>query len=337
MNNPPRELQLRTARARIVEALGTEQLAALHAPNLPLDVAAIFGSIAAFLLLAWQLAVRGVGDPLWWVFLLLQGNLIVVMGIINHDAFVHRKLFPTPFRWVISSILAWPAQLRSALYERQHLGHHRHLGTDDDTEMHKHGIDTAFRRFVYATPALLVFRAVFYRGLVVKQASRPAAGGEQRERWERNTRFALVALALASLAWDWRLLVVGYLLPFATVTPLVNTLRIVLEHFDLERDNPLWVGTFYRTGWVTRPMFWWGTGDCHMVHHFYANIPFYRMPAALRLIRPILQKEGVYEHRSLLPLLKDWFTASRGHWSVPAAAAPTAAAPLRETLETTAP
>ena len=95
----------------------------------------------------------------------------------------------------------------------------------------------------------------------------------------------------------------------------------MLEHFDLDRTNPLWVGTFYRTGFLTRPLFLWSTGDCHLVHHYYANIPYYRMPQALRLMSPILRREGVYEHRALLPLLVDWFTGARTHWTVPAAAA----------------
>lgn len=315
--DPSRELQLRTARAIIARELGPERLARLHQTNLALDLAAIFGLVALFLACAWELATGTIREPLWWVCLVLQGNVIVAMAILNHDAFVHRKLLPMPLRWVVSSILAWPAQLRSALYESQHLTHHRMLGTDGDTEMHKHGVDTAFKRIVYATPALIVFRTLFYRGLIVRQSAKPAHGGETRLKWEKATRYSLLALALASLAWDWRLLVFGYLLPFATISPMVNTLRIVLEHFDLDRDNPLWVGTFYRTGPVTRLMFWWGAGDCHMVHHFYANIPFYRMGEALRLIRPILMSHGVHEHRSLARLLAQWFSGSRPHWSVP--------------------
>ncbi|MDP3619297.1 MAG: fatty acid desaturase [Ramlibacter sp.] len=314
---PPRELQLRTARAVIAKTLGPQQLAQLHEQNLAMDLAAIFGSIALFCLLAWQLATASASSLIWWLCLGLQGNLIVVMGIINHDVFVHRKRLPTPWRWIVSSILAWPAQLRASVYESQHLAHHRGLGTDNDTEMHKHGLDSAMRRLLYATPALLVFRMLFYRGVHARPPARPVHGGDPRLRFETNTRRVLIACALLSLAFDWRLLVVGYLLPLLVVSPLINTLRIVLEHFDLDAGNPFWVGTFYRTGFITRPMFWWGAGDCHIVHHFYANIPFYRMPAALRLLRPILQAQGVYEHRSLAPLLADWFRARRGHWSVP--------------------
>jgi fatty acid desaturase len=319
---PPELLQLRAARALIARELGAEQLHRLHAQNRAIDLAAIFGLIGLFLACAWELATGSVRDPLWWLCLVVQGDAIVVMGILNHDVFVHRKLLPERIRWVLSSVLAWPAQLRSALYEGQHLAHHRSLGTEGDTETYKHGIDTAFRRVVYATAAMIAFRAIFYRGVIARQKTKPAHGGERRLRWERNTRRTLLVLALASLAWDWRLLVLGYLLPFAVVTPVINTVRIVLEHFDLEPSNPLWTGTFYRTGVVSGVMFWWGTGDCHIVHHFYANIPFYRMPAALRLIRPILRRGGVYEHRSFTALMWQWFSGSRPYWSVPPAAQP---------------
>jgi fatty acid desaturase len=322
--DPTRELQLRAARAIIARELGPERLARLHETNLAIDLAAIAGLIGLFLACAWQLANGSITSPLWWLCLVVQGDVIVLMAILNHDAFVHRKLLAPPLRWVVSSILSWPAQLRSALYESQHLTHHRMLGTDGDTEMHKHGVDTAFKRIVYATPALVVFRALFYRGLIVRRSAKPAHGGDSRLRWEKGTRYALVAAALASLAWDWRLLVIGYLLPFVTISPLINTVRIVLEHFDLDRDNPLWVGTFYRTGFFSRLMFWWGAGDCHMVHHFYANIPFYRMGDALKLMRPILVRHGVHEHRSLARLLLQWFSGSRPHWSVPPSAAPEA-------------
>lgn len=317
---PQPELQLRAARALISQELGPERLARLHESIPALDIAAILGLFGAFFLCAWQLATGSVSEPLWWLALAVQGDLIMVMAIHNHDAFVHRKLLPTPLRWVVSQALAWPAQLRSALYESRHLVHHRALGTDGDTEMHKHGLRGAWRRIVYATPAVIVLRALFYRE-VAMQPTRAAHGGALRLRWERATRLGLWAIALSSLALDWRWLVFGYLLPFITVTPVLNTIRIVLEHFDLDRENPLWVGTFYRTGPVTRLLFWWGAGDCHMVHHFYANIPFYRMPAALRLIRPILQRQGVYEHRSLPALLRDWFSGTRAHWTLPAAAA----------------
>jgi fatty acid desaturase len=323
-------LQLRAARALIARELGAEQLHRLHKGNLVLDLLAIFGSIGLFLLLACKLATGSVGDPLWWLWLVVQADLVLVMAFINHDAFVHRKLLPARLRWALSSVLVWPSQLRGAVYEDQHLTHHRALGSQDDTELYKMSIDSTLRRIAYATPFLMVYRAFVLRGKTSSVGvPASAAGVRQRDpvraRWENATRLVVLALVVAAAVWDWRLVVFGYLLPFATVTPVLNTLRIILEHFDLKHQNPLWVGTLYRTGPITRLMFWWDAGDCHLVHHFYANIPFYRMGAALRLIRPILLRGGVYEHTSLARLVVDWFSASRGHWSVPLEAAAEAA------------
>jgi fatty acid desaturase len=316
--NKATEPPMRAARAIIARELGPEALARLHEANPLLDMLSIFGSIAAFALFAWALARESIHDFSWWLCLVLQGDLILVMSIVNHDVFVHRKLLPTPLRWVLAQVLTWPAQLRSSLFESRHLTHHRELGTDGDPEFYSRGLDTGTRRWLYATPVMLVFRAVIYREQDIGKKERPAHGGEQRLRIEKRTRIALWALAAASLAFDWRLLVFGYLLPLAVITPLFNTVRIVLEHFDLGRANPLWPGTFYRTGFFSRAAFLWSAGDCHVVHHFYPSIPFYRMPQALRLMRPILLHEGVHEHRSLAPLMGDWFSAARAHWTVPA-------------------
>jgi fatty acid desaturase len=318
---PPRELQLRAARAAIVRALGTEQLARLHETRLAWDLAVIFGAMALFLACGWVLGTGSVREPLWWLCLLVQADLVLVMAFINHDAFVHRKLLPPRLRWVLSSILVWPSLLRGATYEHKHLTHHRHLGTGDDSELYKQDIDTAVKRILYATPAVMFYRAFFLRGqtssvgLTGPAAAR--AGNAQRERYEQGTRLVVLGLVVALAAWDWRFVVFGYLLPFAVVTPVFNTMRIVLEHLDLDRGNPLWVGTFYRTGPLTRLMFWWDAGDCHLVHHFYANIPFYRMGRALDLMRPILLRAGVVEQRSLPLLLAQWFSGRRAHWSVP--------------------
>ncbi len=316
-----RELQLRAARAAIVRELGTDQIARLHETRLAWDLAAIFGAIALFIACGWVLGAGSVRDPLWWLCLLVQADLVLVMAFINHDAFVHRKLLPPRLRWVLSSILVWPSLLRGATYEHKHLTHHRHLGTGADSELYKQEIDTAFKRILYATPAVVFYRAFFLRGQtssVGLSGAAPARGDNaQRQRYEQGTRLAVLGLAIALAAWDWRFVVFGYLLPFAVLTPLFNTMRIVLEHLDLDRGNPLWVGTFYRTGALTRLMFWWDAGDCHLVHHFYANIPFYRMGRALELMRPILLRAGVVEQRSLGALLAQWFSGRRAHWSVP--------------------
>lgn len=317
----PRELQLRAARAAIAAELGADRLAELHKGHPLLDGIAIIGAPVLFLLCAHVLGAYNVRDPLWWFCLVVQGDLVLVLAFINHDAFVHRKLLSPPLRWILSSILVWPSQLRAATYERQHLTHHRALGTGNDTELYKQGIDTAWKRILYATPGALLYRAFVLKGktssVSIEAGSATVGIDRVRAKYERFTRWVLLVMVAAVAAWNWRYVVYGYLLPFATVTPLLNTMRIVLEHFDLDRRNPLWVGTFYRTGPISRLMFWWDAGDCHLIHHFYANIPYHRMGRALALMRPILLREGVFEQTSMPRLLWDWFSGRRAHWSVP--------------------
>ena len=308
----------------IVKKLGAEKLAELHRSNMALDLGAISGCLALFVFLAFELATGSARAPLWWLSLFVQGNLILILAYLNHDVFVHRKLLRPKLRWVVSSVLVWPSQLRASAYEEKHLLHHRALGTEADSEFYKHSINTRLRRFLYATAAMVFYRAIFLRGQTASlSVERPGAArkDQPRARYERVTWWAILAAALAAALVDYRLVLYGYLLPYVVVTPILNSIRIILEHFDLEPGNPLWNGTFYKTGPLTRVMFWWDAGDCHLVHHFYANIPFYRMAQALRLIRPILISHCVYEHRSLVGLMREWFAGSRAHWSVPLEAA----------------
>jgi fatty acid desaturase len=320
----------------IAKELGAEKLAELHRPNLALDLAAIFGGLALFVFLAWELGTGSARDPWWWLCLFVQGDLILILAFLNHDVFVHRKLLRPQLRWIVSSVLVWPAQLRPAAYEEKHLLHHRALGTEADSEFYKHSIITRLRRFLYATAAMVFYRAIFLRGQtasvsVVRLGT--ARTNQPRARYERVTWWALLAAALLAALMDYRIVLYGYLLPYAVVTPVLNSIRIILEHFDLAPGNPLWNATFYKTGPLTRVMFWWDAGDCHLVHHFYANIPFYRIGQALRVMRPILIRHGVYEHRSLARLMRQWFAEGRAHWSIPLEAArqPMSPLPLNQT------
>jgi fatty acid desaturase len=311
----------RQARRWIIERIGPDQLRALHAPRPWLDAAVLSGGLALFALLAWLLASGGARDPWWWLCLAVQGNLVLVLAYINHDAFVHRKLLPRRLRWIAAALLTWPGQLRAGRYEEQHLTHHRALGTPQDTERYKLALDGPLRRILYATPAALYLRMVVFRGLTAS-FSMPADGdlrsrSDGRNRLDAAIWWSLLLVLLALAALNYRIVVFGYLMPLLVVTPLINSVRVALEHFDFDPEHPLWVGTFYRTGPITRLVFWWGAGDCHMVHHFFPAIPFHRMGEAVRLIRPVLIERGVVEHRSLVSVLGQWFAGNRGHGSVP--------------------
>lgn len=102
----------------------------------------------------------------------------------------------------------------------------------------------------------------------------------------------------------------GYLI---AVTPVFNTIRIVLEHFEVRMGDGFQIATAYKTGVLTRYAFFWVAGDCHIVHNLFPRIPFYRISAALRSMTPILQSAGVIQRRSLIELLYFWLLLGSPH------------------------
>ncbi len=85
-------------------------------------------------------------------------------------------------------------------------------------------------------------------------------------------------------------------------------------------DNRFHVATYYRTGPWTRALFLWDCGDCHLVHHVFDQIPFYRMGQAVDLLRPILLRAGVIQRTSLWTLLRGYYVdvlPHRARWHYP--------------------
>ena len=89
----------------------------------------------------------------------------------------------------------------------------------------------------------------------------------------------------------------------------------VLEHADADPDNPFNWSTWYRTGPVTRLLFFWDSGDCHVIHHIYPRLPFYNMSRAVRLMEPVMTAAGVVQRHSFLQMLKGWFIDNHPHRS----------------------
>ncbi len=297
-------------RKQIWDRLGRDTIHALHRENLILDYSALAGLFALFAGLAAALATLPLG-PLWLLCLILQGFLIQIFALANHDLFVHRRVVPAPWSYALSVALTTPALLSATRYHYGHHAHHRHLGGNGDSELFKIDIDTTWRRVLYCT----------FLGIKLTEAGRftrrqrkidppiirpDMVEVRRRIRFERHLATVWL-LAIVALAFVWpNLMIFGYLLPLLLVTPIANTLRTILEHSEFEPAQAFYINCFYRTGWLTRPLFFWDSGDCHLVHHIFPRIPFYRIGAALEHMRPIFLEAGVVERRNLWVLLWQW-------------------------------
>jgi fatty acid desaturase len=309
----------------VTQALGTDSIRSLHKENRAIDVL-----VGVCLLLLTTVNAAALGElavgPIWVGLLVLQGFLFQILAFYAHDVFVHRNAGSARARAVLGPLFMTPATQVYSEYRHAHLSHHRYVNTASDSEEYKRDFDRRWVKVSLLTLAgtQLSWFGGFRRG--DRTPWKPDYSEPEARRVKMETYVVVlwlaVAVGLALLAPGP--IIRGYFLPLVLVAPVASSLRVILEHADSDPGDPLKNSTFYRTGWVSGPAFFWDSGDCHLVHHLFPAIPFYRMRRAVRLIRPVLIDAGVQEHRSFLSLLKSWFIDNKAHgtpWREPASSA----------------
>jgi fatty acid desaturase len=312
------------ARRELVEAFGRDRILALHRPVPVVDWLAVVLHWALFLGLVRLLGTLEPLGPAWAACFVAQGFVIMAFGYALHDLYVHRHLGGRRFAYWAGLVTGVVAYLLRTPYAETHYDHHVHTGTDPD-EAYKDDLDRRWKRLLFLTP--VGYLLAFHRQLVSERAARfPAPEGTfrldaeaRRKAWTERKFLLSCWAALLVLAAFWpRHVLFGYVLPLLVVLPVINAVRTVLEHAETNPENLFHCATFYRTGPLTRLLFYWDGGDCHLVHHIFPNIPFYRMGKAVDLFRPYLVARGVRERRSLPALLYGFFVRNEPHralWS----------------------
>ncbi len=309
------------ARRAIARELGAATIARLHKQNPLFDWLAVIGLPCLFATFVVAL-VRLEFGIFWLTCFILQGFVIQAMAYAVHDLFVHRCVGGTRVGYVLGVLFDLPIFYRRTWYALYHLDHHKYIGTKLDPEAYKQDLDKRWKRFLCLT--IVGAWLARKRKLKPPNAVSPEIGQgplfipidpiiARQIRGERLVvSLTAVALIPAVALW-WQPVALGFLLPLLIIAPLASILRLVLEHAEVNPQNIYQCATFYRTGVVSRVLFFWDAGDCHIVHHFFPRIPFYRMGEALKLINPILKRQGARERRSLVQLLYGFFILNEPH------------------------
>lgn len=303
-------------RVALRSALGDRTLRELQRPDARLDALGFVAVWAAVLGLGVGLVVLPAGPlwPLWLLCLVLQGFALQLLALLFHDLFLHRGVGGPRWSWPLAVVCTLPLFIRPTAYLLFHRRHHRYLGTDEDSEAFKQEVDTRWKRIALATlPGFLAQR----RWPIAAEDVSPRMAARLRTETMLVRGYALV-LVLALVLWP-REVGLAYLLPLVLTMPLASVLRILLEHAEADPDNRFHVATYYRTGFFTRVLFLWDCGDCHLVHHAFDQIPFYRMGRAVELLRPFLLRAGVVSRTSLVALLRGYYVEvfpHRARWYI---------------------
>jgi fatty acid desaturase len=311
---------LRDIQQEVRDFVGPARLAELHGQNAALDLLAVVLPVAAFLAILRWVSSPALGPLAQAALVVTQGWLMTIMALVNHDLFVHRRRYGGHAGWLVSSMLFGLLTIRATAYGVTHLRHHGKIGTEEDPENYKQDINSLGRRLLFVT----------LPGVKLATSGRWSTDGRrgylrfkppsEQIRWRLHAEGLVTAAIIAGFVgygfFDFKAFLLGYLLPLLVMAPALNSLRIIIEHAELDPENPYALATSYETGLLSKVFFLADSGDCHLVHHVFPRIPFYRMSAALETFAPFFEAKGVLKRVSYLGLLKGWFVKNYAHRTV---------------------
>jgi fatty acid desaturase len=308
-------------RTELGHALSRELLLTLHTKNASRHLLIAARQFAILALAAWGLI--AFASPLVWVPLAcVQGFTVFNFTVLLHEV-VHHTVFARR-RPGAERALAWlyavPSGISASQFTRWHLDHHAELGSDeDDPKRHHLSPKTNARWFklLYCSPALF---PIYFRAARKESATYPAAL-QRRIAYERRVSIAAHLMVLA-LIWTFAggaAALRAYVVPIFFVFPIAFTLNRLGQHYDIDPSDPAKWGTLMRGHW-----FWdfaFLNSNYHLEHHYFAGVPFYRLPALQRALVPFYDRHRM-RWQNYSGLLYGWLVENRAphtNWAAPGA------------------
>jgi fatty acid desaturase len=212
--------------------------------------------------------------------------------------------------WVGDFFLAWPCLHSIPAYRRRHFGHHRSIGTLDDPHISetysKNPTDWRFPKTPTSLTGWLLRRLAglsfprYLRGFARGFPSAPS-----RAFLALKTSYYLGLLVAVGVTQGWRVLLLYWVVPLATWTPMIRDLRLAAEHFAIDGAEDL-LGSQSRTVLPTflERVFICSKGTYfHSEHHDYPGVPFYNL-------------RKVHEEMTARPSLERRLHLTHGYWRV---------------------
>jgi fatty acid desaturase len=297
-------------RTELGRAIPRDELRALHRKDAWRHFV-VAGRQFAILALATAGLVR-FDHPLVWVPLaLIQGFTIFNFTVLLHEV-VHHTVFADR-RPRSERALAWlyavPSGISSSQFTRWHLDHHAELGSPEDDPKRHHlspKVNARWFKLLYCTPALF---PIYFRAARRESATYPAALQRQIGFERRVSMIAhLTALAAVSTMFGFAAALRTYIIPVFFVFPIAFTLNRLGQHYDIDPSDPAKWGTLMRGHWFWNFAFL--NSNYHLEHHYFAGVPFYRLPALQHALEPFYAGRGM-RWQTYSGLLRGWLLQNR--------------------------
>jgi len=292
-------------RRELGQVLPREQLKALHQKDAwcHFVIAGRLVLVAALCIYAlWR-----IDQPLLWIPIsIVLGFCYFNFTVLLHEV-VHNAVFeqsrPRLMR-LLGLAYAIPSGISASQFTRWHLDHHDNLGNaEDDPKRHWLSPKRSARwvKMLYWTPLLI---PIYFRA--ARQENRSYEPALRRTIvWERLLTLAVQFGFMALLVWKggWEAAVRIQLFPYLIVFPIAFSLNRVGQHYDIEPGDV--------ARWSTRvdgtPLWEWVFlySNFHLEHHYFQNVPMYRLSRLNRLLRPFYEQRGI-PNRGYGQILRGW-------------------------------
>ena len=310
--------QATALRSDLASAVSRDRLQAFHRKS---GARHLMIAARQFLILAlatWGLVATA--NPLMWIPLaFVQGFTVFNFTVLLHEV-VHHTIFerrrPGAER-TLGWLYAVPSGISASQFTRWHLDHHAELGSSEDDPKRHHlspKINARWYKLLYCSPALF---PIYFRAARKESATYPI---ELQRRIALERRVSIVAhLTVLGLIWSFAgagAALRAYIIPIFFIFPIAFMLNRLGQHYDIDPTDPTKWSTLVRGNW-----FWdfaFLNSNYHLEHHYFAGVPFYRLPALQRALAPFYERHGM-RWRSYSSLLYGWLIENRAphtDWSI---------------------
>jgi fatty acid desaturase len=297
-------------RTELSRALPRAELQALHRKNAARHLLIAARQFAMLGLATWGLIVS-TNPVVWLPLIVVQGFTVFNFTVLLHEV-VHHTIFERR-RPALERAFAWlyavPSGISWSQFTRWHLDHHAELGSDeDDPKRHHLSPKTNARWFklLYCSPALF---PIYFRAARRESATYPAALQRQIAKERRISILThLAVLATIWIAFGFGAALRAYIVPVFFVFPIAFTLNRLGQHYDIDPSDPTKWSTLMQGHW-----FWdfaFLNSNYHLEHHYFAGVPFYRLPALQRALVPFYERHGM-RWQSYSGLVYGWLVQNR--------------------------
>ena len=297
-------------RTELAAALTHAELQALHKKSAARHLLVAGRQFLILAIATWALLVTS--NPLIWIpVAFVQGFTVFNFTVLLHEV-VHHTVFDRR-RPALERALGWlyavPSGISASQFTRWHLDHHAELGSsDDDPKRHHLSPKTNARWFklLYCSPALF---PIYFRAARKESATYPA-DLQRQIAFERRVSMAahLSVLAAIWIAAGFGAALRAYIVPVFFIFPIAFTLNRLGQHYDIDPADPTKWSTLMRGHW-----FWdfaFLNSNYHLEHHYFAGVPFYRLPALQRALQPFYAVHGM-RWQTYSGLLYGWLVENR--------------------------